>query len=119
MDAVSLLRRYKRTPAAKTFCYLDPPYHVKGRDLYLNYYNDDDHRNIAQAISRYGGHWLISYDAVDFLRDLYRDYRQTEYYLSYSAGNPAKGKEIMVYSNGLLQPDAEIVKLKYKKHTKV
>ena len=111
MDAVALIQRYKRTPAAKTFCYLDPPYYVKGRDLYLNYYSDEDHRKIANAIKRYKGKWIISYDAVDFLKDLYKDYRQKEYYLSYSAGNPAKGKEIMVYSDGLIIPDGEIVRL--------
>lgn len=34
MDAVELIKRYKRTPAAKTLVYLDPPYYIKGRDLY-------------------------------------------------------------------------------------
>ena len=110
MDAVALLKRYKRTPAAKTFCYLDPPYHVKGRDLYLNYYNDDDHRAVAETIKKYKGKWIISYDAVDFIKDLYGDYRQKEYYLSYSAGNRSKGKEIMVYSEGLTLPKEEIIK---------
>lgn len=117
MDAVTLLKRYKRTPAAKTFCYLDPPYHVKGRDLYLNYYNDDDHRAIAETIKKYKGEWIISYDAVDFIKDLYGDYRQKEYYLSYSAGNRSKGKEIMVYSEGLTLPDVEIVKLKKRNNS--
>ena len=110
MDAVALLKRYKRTPAAKTFCYLDPPYHVKGRDLYLNYYTDDDHRAVAETIKKYKGKWIISYDAVDFIKDLYGDYRQKEYYLSYSAGNRSKGKEIMVYSEGLTLPKEEIIK---------
>ena len=113
-DAVKLIKGMKPTNEP-TLCYLDPPYYIKGRDLYLNYYNDDDHRQIARAISAYSGKWLISYDAVDFLKDLYKDYRQCEYYLSYSAGNPSKGKEIMVYSNDLVVPDAEIVKLKTKK----
>lgn len=117
LDAVALLKRYKRTPAAKTFCYLDPPYHVKGRDLYLNYYNDDDHKAIAEIIKKYKGKWIISYDAVDFIKELYNDYRQKEYCLSYSAGNRSKGKEIMVYSDGLILPDAEIVKLKRSKKT--
>lgn len=112
MDAVSLIQRYKRTPAAKTFCYLDPPYYVKGRDLYLNYYSDEDHRKIAEAIKRYKGKWIISYDAVPFISELYKEYRQKEYYLSYSAGNPSKGKEIMVYSEGLIMPEEEIVRLK-------
>lgn len=112
MDAVELLNRYKRTPSAKTLCYLDPPYYVKGRDLYLNYYNNDDHRVIAETIKKYKGKWIISYDAVPFIKDLYQDYRQQEYYLSYSAGNPSKGKEIMVYSEELIIPDEEIVNLK-------
>lgn len=117
MDAVALIKRYKRTPAAKTFCYLDPPYYVKGQDLYLNYYRDEDHKDIAEAIQKFKGQWIISYDAVDFISELYKDYRQKEYYLSYSAGNPSKGKEIMVYSNGLILSDAEIVKLKRVKNT--
>ena len=117
MDAVELIKRYKHAPAAKTFCYLDPPYYVKGQDLYLNYYHDTDHKDIAEAIKKFKGKWIISYDAVDFISELYKDYRQKEYYLSYSAGNPAKGKEIMVYSDGLVLPDAEIVKLKRGKNT--
>ena len=116
MDAVALIKRYKRTPAAKTFCYLDPPYYVKGQDLYLNYYRDEDHQDIAEAIKKFKGQWIISYDAVDFISELYKDYRQKEYYLSYSAGNPARGKEIMVYSNGLIIPEVEIVK--FKRHNK-
>ena len=60
MDAVALIKRYKRTPADKTFCYLDPPYYVKGQDLYLNYYRDKDHQDIAKAIKKFKGQWIIS-----------------------------------------------------------
>lgn len=112
MDAVDLIKRYKRTPATKTFCYLDPPYFVKGQDLYLNYYGKEDHKKIAEAIRKYKGKWIISYDAVAFIKELYGEYRQQEFYLSYSAGNPAKGKELMVYSDDLILPEAEIVSLK-------
>lgn len=112
IDAVDLIERYKRTPTDKTLCYLDPPYYVKGRDLYMNYYNDDDHRAIAKAVKKYKGKWIVSYDSVDFIKKLYKDYRQQEYYLSYSAGNPSKGKEIMVYSEELVIPEVEIVKKK-------
>lgn len=109
MDAVDLITRYKRTPAVKTFCYLDPPYYVKGRDLYLNYYDDGNHRKIAEAIKKYKGKWIISYDAVPFIEGLYDGYRQREYYLNYSAGSPSKGKEIMVFSDGLVIPEGSIV----------
>lgn len=112
MDAVALIKRYKRTPAAKTLCYLDPPYYVKGKDLYLNYYNDNDHKMIAEAIMKYKGQWIISYDAVEFIKKLYGNFRQTEYYLSYSAGCPSKGRELMVFSDGLILPEIEVVKMK-------
>ena len=111
MDAVALIKRYKRIPATKTLCYLDPPYYVKGKDLYLNYYNDNDHRMIAEAIMKYKGKWIISYDAVEFIKNLYDGYRQTEYYLSYSAGNPSKGRELMVFSDGLILPEIEVVRM--------
>lgn len=115
IDAVELIKRYKRTPAAKTFCYLDPPYYVKGRDLYLNYYNKDDHKAIAEAIKKYKGKWIVSYDAVDYIKDLYKDYRQREYYLNYSAGSRSKGLELMVYSDGIIVPEGEIVSMKRRK----
>ncbi|MBQ8484731.1 MAG: DNA adenine methylase [Bacteroidaceae bacterium] len=111
MDAVELIKHIKH-PLDKTFCYLDPPYYAKGRDLYLNYYNDDDHKAIAKTIKRYKGKWIISYDAEPFIIELYKVYRQKEFYLSYSAGKPAKGKEIMVFSEGLLIPDVDMVKVK-------
>lgn len=111
MDAVALIKRYKRPPAEKTLCYLDPPYYVKGKDLYLNYYNDNDHRKIAEAIMKYKGKWIISYDAVEFIKKLYEGYKQTEYYLSYSAGNPSKGRELMVFSDGLILPKIEVVRM--------
>lgn len=114
MDAVGLIKRYKRTPAAKSLVYLDPPYYIKGRDLYLNYYNNEDHHAIADAIKKYKGKWIISYDSVPFISELYQEFRQKEYYLSYSAGTPSKGKEIMVYSDGLVIPDEEIVKFRKK-----
>lgn len=112
MDSVALIKRYKRPPSEKTLCYLDPPYYVKGKDLYLNYYNDNDHLKIAETIKRYKGKWIISYDAVEFIKKLYEGYKQTEYYLSYSAGNPSKGRELMVFSDGLILPDIEVVAMK-------
>ena len=113
LDAVELLKTHTGKQD-KSFCYLDPPYYVKGRDLYLNYYNDGDHQQIAQAVSEYSGKWLMSYDAAPFIVELYRNYRQQEYHLSYSAGNPAKGREVMIYSPELVIPEIPIINIKNK-----
>lgn len=108
LDAVQLIKSIKK-PSEKTICYLDPPYYIKGRDLYLNYYSDDDHRQIAEVMKKYEGKWIISYDSVSFIKELYKEYRQKEYHLNYSAGNPAKGLEVMIYSGNINIPDELIV----------
>ena len=111
LDAKQLIESMDSTDT-KTICYLDPPYYIKGQDLYLNYYNDKDHMAISQAIKNYNGKWIISYDAVPFITTLYNEFRKKEYNLSYSAGNPAKGKEVMIYSDRLIIPEYDIVKNK-------
>lgn len=113
LDAVELLKTLS-TATDKSLCYLDPPYYVKGRDLYLNYYTDCDHQQIAEAVGCYPHKWLMSYDAAPFITDLYKRYRQHEYYLSYSAGNPAKGREVMIYSHEMVIPEEIIINCKNK-----
>ena len=66
-DAVTLVQRLKKELPYNTLFYLDPPYYIKGKGLYLNYYNDNDHQNIANSISDFREHkWIISYDNVRF-----------------------------------------------------
>ena len=48
-DAVSLVQRLKLILPPNTLVYLDPPYYIKGKGLYMNYYNDQDHQDIANA----------------------------------------------------------------------
>lgn len=113
LDAVELLGSLSSI-TEKSLCYLDPPYYVKGRDLYLNYYEDKDHQQIADAVAQYPHKWIMSYDAAPFITNLYKDYRQSEYYLSYSAGNPAKGREVMIYSHEMVIPEEIIINCKNK-----
>ena len=49
-DAVILTQQLTKTLPENSIFYFDPPYYVKGKVLYLNYYNDDDHKNIANMI---------------------------------------------------------------------
>lgn len=72
---------------------------------YLNYYNDTDHQNIANTISEIANcKWIVSYDNVPFITSLYSKYRQQCFELNYSASNSGKGKEIMVFCDGIVIP---------------
>ncbi|MFN8323418.1 MAG: DNA adenine methylase [Chitinophagales bacterium] len=102
-DAVQLVKSLRKTLPAKSLFYFDPPYYVKGKDLYLNYYQDNDHLDIATEISKVSNQkWIVTYDDVSQIRNLYSDYRKKPFKLFYSAGSANKeGKEIMIFSDNI------------------
>ena len=56
----------------RVFAYLDPPYYTNGRRLYMNYYEDEDHRRLACYMQGLGTlKWLMSYDDSQFVEELY------------------------------------------------
>lgn len=109
LDALELINDLRLKLSEKTLFYFDPPYYVKGKGLYLNYYNDDNHREIATVIKKLDRYkWIISYDNVEFITSLYSDFRQQIFELNYSASNSGKGKEVMVFSNNLIIPQHKL-----------
>lgn len=109
LDALELINDLRLKLSEKTLFYFDPPYYVKGKGLYLNYYNDENHREIATVIKKLNRYkWIISYDNVEFITSLYSDFRQQIFELNYSASNSGKGKEVMVFSNNLIIPQHKL-----------
>lgn len=108
-DALLFIDKLSSVLPEKTLLYFDPPYYVKGKGLYLNHYNDNDHKEIATAIKRLSQFkWIISYDNVEFITSLYSDFRQKIFELNYSASNSGKGKEVMIFSDNLDIPDHKL-----------
>lgn len=106
-DAVAFLDAIAPSLPAKSLIYLDPPYYVKGSDLYLHHYMHDDHVKIAKRIARLKSkHWMVSYDNAQEVRTLYSNFRSIIYSLSYSAQDRYKGSEIMFFSDTLAIPKA-------------
>ena len=104
-DAVTLVQRLKDELPHNALFYLDPPYYVKGKGLYMNDYNDGDHQDIANAIDEIQDcKWIVSYDNVPFIINLYSKYRQQCFELNYSASNSGKGEEIMIFCNNIVIP---------------
>lgn len=84
----------------ENFLYLDPPYYVKGSKLYKNFYSHNDHLEISKLLSKFpDGCWILSYDDVPEIREMYTKFRLNSYSLQYSAGNSASGSEVMYFSN--------------------
>lgn len=107
LDACDFIRDViSKDNRKKVFTYLDPPYLQKGMQLYTNYYQVDDHREVSESINIYlKSHWLVSYDYSEFIKNLYSQYRINSYNLSYTAGTKYIGKELLIYSNNLNIPE--------------
>ncbi|MBE4916873.1 DNA adenine methylase, partial [Enterobacter cloacae complex sp. P4RS] len=69
-DAIVLLDETVPFLEGKILVYLDPPYYVKGQGLYQNFYQHDDHVNIANTVTnKLHSPWVVSYDATKEILD--------------------------------------------------
>ena len=91
----------------QSFIYFDPPYYNKGSDLYQNYYDHNDHLQISSLLKTLRQKWIVSYDNVQEIQEIYHHYRNMTYELSYSAAEHYRGAEIMFFSDNLQIPDVE------------
>lgn len=106
MDAVSLLAEKGESWKGNCLVYIDPPYFKKGHYLYHDAYGPKDHADIAAAVEGLSGvNWLVSYDDVRPIHDLYQNAPWLQYTLNYSARYASRGREAMFFSDGLLVPE--------------
>lgn len=54
-----------------SFLYLDPPYYMKGNDLYQHGFSEMDHKRLSDLLRDTKNFWLLSYDDCKEVRDLY------------------------------------------------
>jgi DNA adenine methylase len=103
--AVFLRNRLGRLPS-RTLIYLDPPYYEKGKDLYYDFYERADHEAVAKLVKRRvrRQQWIVSYDNVKAIREMYRDCPGIAYGLGYSARGIRTGSEVMFFREGLVVP---------------
>lgn len=97
-----LINRISIQNNQRYFIYFDPPYYIKGPNLYKNHLTHADHLEISTMIKDIKAHyWMVTYDNVPEIIGMYDDFRKEEYSLNYSAGKATKGKEIMIFSDNL------------------
>jgi len=102
-DAYQLLRRCHRFLPLRSLVYLDPPYYVKGSGLYRNWYKHEDHLQIAKLLGRsnFRRPWIVSYDSVAEIHEMYQYARSLSYELNYTAQRRYNGNEVMFFSERL------------------
>lgn len=105
-DAERLVRRLAPSLGSKCLLYFDPPYFVKGQDLYLNHYQPEDHVRIKSTITALPAHlhWMVSYDNHPKIAEIYQGYDQLTYSLNYTAQERYRGSEVIMFSRNLTPP---------------
>lgn len=102
-DALDYISEHIKTRL--NFMYLDPPYYVKGAKLYKNFYVHDDHLEIAGLLRKNREkNWVVSYDDVPQIREIYYDFIPVNYMPLYCAGKTTSGHEVIYFSDTIQPP---------------
>lgn len=105
MDAIDFLNQkinLKRT-RERCFVYLDPPYYLKGSQLYLSYYEPADHAVLCSYLLKNATFaWVLTYDDVDEIRNLYAGLHVIPFNLRYSASTSRTGNEVFISRRNFL-----------------
>lgn len=118
LDAVEFLNNIFPGLPDKSLTYLDPPYYIKGKDLYENYYEHNDHKKLSEVVIKRmkKQKWMISYDNIPQVYEFYKDYRHITYQLNYTAQIRYYGSEVIFFSHNLKIPQMANTKLKIVHH---
>ncbi len=103
-DATEFLR--KNTFPNPSLIFLDPPYYRAGRCLYFNAYKPEDHAAVSKFILRLNSPWIVSYDDVPEIRELYKGVRCRQINLLHTARSLRHGKEALFFAPGLRIPES-------------
>ena len=107
-DVRSFLRNQVPKFGGTAFIYFDPPYYNNGRRLYKNFFRDENHRLLADDIRAIVQvPWIVSYDNVPQIREIYRGLTARTFSLSYSLANNGTGQEVMFFRDVCLCPTDE------------
>lgn len=112
LDAILFVKNIliPKSNLPKLLVYFDPPYYVRGSELYLNHYLHKDHEKLYKYIKKQDRFkWLISYDNCTEVRNIYKEMEQLSFGLNYSVNRVRVGNELLVYNKNIaLPPISEI-----------
>lgn len=111
-DALIFLRQLDNS----VFVYLDPPYYVKGKCLYMNHYSNKNHEELACFLQKEAHfNWVLSYDDVPQIRGMYSNSELYRFPLKYTVSKRQIGYELLLHSPKLIFPESlEIRRTKSK-----
>ncbi|WP_434526401.1 DNA adenine methylase [Photorhabdus asymbiotica] len=105
MDAINFIKEIDLTMPEKSMFCIDPPYFDKGSSLYTNFYNTEDHEIVSKTILGIKHPWVLTYDNVSEINELYKDCKRFTYSLNYSAAKRRVSTELLITKNNIIIPN--------------
>jgi DNA adenine methylase len=108
-DAIKLIDKIQQEAVNENIIfYFDPPYYLKASSLYMNHYEDNNHKNVSNKIKSIENiKWIVSYDNVPEIQKLYAECPKKEFSFKHTAYEIREGKEIIFLSQNIQQPKIE------------
>lgn len=105
-DAIKLIDKIQNEAENDNIVfYFDPPYYLKASSLYMNHYEDKNHKLVSDKIKSIQNiKWIVSYDNVPEIQKLYTNCPKKEFSFKHTAYHSRIGQEILFFSSALQQP---------------
>jgi DNA adenine methylase len=92
-----------------TLFFIDPPYIVKGKTLYLNALDEEYHRSLAARLKSLDkASWLLTYDDCPQIRQMYESWATVRpFSLRYAAAERRSGAEVLIVPQWMRLPESQ------------
>ena len=104
MDAEKCLKKWAKSLPPRGLINIDPPYYSQGRDLYLSFYEPEDHVRLAKLVRSLRVPWMLTYDDAPEIAALYSGLPLYRKSLIYYAQVKRRASELMVLAPSLKLP---------------
>ncbi|ORU92306.1 MAG: DNA methyltransferase [Cycloclasticus sp. symbiont of Poecilosclerida sp. M] len=91
---------------SKTLINIDPPYYNKGKELYQNFFEHEDHIALYKSIMKVKLPWMVTYDNTPEIYEIYKEHNPHLFSLNYSAQSKRRGAELLMLSPELIREGA-------------
>ena len=95
---------------------IDPPYYIKGKGLYQNFLEHNDHYRLYECVKGITQPWIVTYDNTPEINEIYSEFNPKTFDLMYTAQVKRKGTEIIIHNPILkvctYEPDISFAELR-------
>lgn len=112
-DAIKFISdKLFKYPKDDTFIFFDPPYYQQGKNLYMSFYKDKDHQNLAKKINELNDYkWILTYDVDPHIYKYYSQQYIYKYKLGYSVNVVRKEWEYLITNKNTFVESKDKVQL--------